>query len=84
MPIHSSLRALLAVSLALPGLAQEPDRSAKLSGFGTLEDKDEAARAGFDSHLTKPVDPATLGPMIARIPPPVSEGLPDGPCTRVR
>ena len=45
-----------------------------LSGFGTLEDKEKAAQAGFDSHLTKPVDPAILGPMIAGL---AAEALPD-------
>jgi CheY-like chemotaxis protein len=39
-----------------------------LTGFGTPEDKERALRAGFDAHLTKPVDPAVLGPMIAAIP----------------
>jgi PAS domain S-box-containing protein len=39
-----------------------------LSGFGTPEDKERAIQAGFDSHLTKPVDPAMLGPWLAAIP----------------
>jgi len=38
-----------------------------LSGFGTPEDKAEALAAGFDAHLTKPVDPAGLGAMIANL-----------------
>jgi signal transduction histidine kinase len=36
-----------------------------MTGFGTPEDKRQAAQAGFDAHLTKPVDPAVLGPMLA-------------------
>ena len=40
-----------------------------LSGFGTPEDKEEALRAGFEAHLTKPVDPAGLGPMLAGMEP---------------
>jgi len=50
---------------ATPGL--EGIHLVAVSGFGTPEDKEHARRAGFDSHLTKPVDPAILGPMIARI-----------------
>jgi PAS domain S-box-containing protein len=51
---------------ATPGL---PDMHLiALTGFGTPEDKARALQAGFDGHLTKPVDPAVLGPMIAAIP----------------
>ena len=39
-----------------------------LTGFGTAEDKDRTMQAGFDQHLTKPVDPAALEPLIERIP----------------
>jgi CheY-like chemotaxis protein len=38
-----------------------------LSGFGTPEDKAQAAQAGFERHLTKPVAPASLGPLIASL-----------------
>ena len=38
-----------------------------MTGFGTQEDRDQALGAGFDAHLTKPVDPASLAPMIARL-----------------
>ena len=38
-----------------------------MTGFGTQEDRDRALRAGFDAHLTKPVDPETLVRMIARL-----------------
>jgi len=50
----------------VPGL--EAVHLIALSGFGTPEDKAKAARAGFDAHLTKPVDPAILGPLIAGVP----------------
>jgi CheY-like chemotaxis protein len=52
-----------------------------MSGFGTPEDKARAAQAGFDTHLTKPIDPALLGPMIANLPavPPVPPGS-SSPC----
>ncbi len=36
-----------------------------LSGFGRPEDKAQAAAAGFDHHLTKPVDIDTLLALIA-------------------
>jgi CheY-like chemotaxis protein len=39
-----------------------------LTGFATPEDKDRATLAGFDLHLTKPIDPALLEPLIAAIP----------------
>jgi CheY-like chemotaxis protein len=39
-----------------------------LTGFGTPEDKAKAMLAGFDLHLTKPIDPATLDSLIAGIP----------------
>jgi len=39
-----------------------------LTGFGAPEDKAKARLAGFDLHLTKPLDPATLEPLIASIP----------------
>jgi CheY-like chemotaxis protein len=38
-----------------------------LTGFGAPEDLDQACEAGFDAHLTKPVDPAALGAFIGRI-----------------
>jgi signal transduction histidine kinase len=47
-----------------------------LSGFGTPEDKERARQAGFDSHLTKPVDPAILEPMLARLGPCASATVP--------
>lgn len=40
---------------------------AALTGFGQTEDKDKARQAGFDTHLTKPVDPTALEQLIARI-----------------
>ncbi|MDR3673369.1 MAG: ATP-binding protein [Holophaga sp.] len=39
-----------------------------LTGFGTAEDRAKARLAGFDLHLTKPIDPASLEPLIASIP----------------
>jgi PAS domain S-box-containing protein len=38
-----------------------------MTGFGAQEDRERALSAGFDAHLTKPVDPETLAPMIARL-----------------
>jgi CheY-like chemotaxis protein/two-component sensor histidine kinase len=37
-----------------------------LSGYGQVEDKQKAMRAGFDAHLVKPVDLATLEKALAR------------------
>jgi signal transduction histidine kinase/CheY-like chemotaxis protein len=39
-----------------------------LTGFGAPEDKARAAQAGFDGHLTKPVQPEDLLALIAGIP----------------
>jgi len=39
-----------------------------LTGFATPEDKARSEQAGFDLHLTKPIDPAALESLIAGIP----------------
>jgi CheY-like chemotaxis protein len=39
-----------------------------VTGFGSAEDKLKAEQAGFDTHLTKPVDPGELERIIARVP----------------
>jgi CheY-like chemotaxis protein len=36
-----------------------------LTGFGQEQDKEEATRAGFDAHLTKPADEAALATILA-------------------
>jgi CheY-like chemotaxis protein len=36
-----------------------------LTGWGQEQDKDDARRAGFDAHLTKPADPAALEQLLA-------------------
>jgi CheY-like chemotaxis protein len=36
-----------------------------VTGWGQEEDKRQAAEAGFDHHLTKPVDPAALAELLA-------------------
>ena len=36
-----------------------------LTGFGQEQDKEKAARAGFDAHLTKPADGAALARILA-------------------
>jgi CheY-like chemotaxis protein len=35
-----------------------------ISGFGQHEDKEHSRQAGFDVHLTKPVDPAALAEVL--------------------
>jgi PAS domain S-box-containing protein len=39
-----------------------------LSGWGQAEDKLKSSQAGFDDHLVKPVEPATLRDLLAAIP----------------
>jgi CheY-like chemotaxis protein len=39
-----------------------------LSGYGQEEDKRQAREAGFDLHVTKPVDPETLERALRTIP----------------
>ena len=36
-----------------------------LTGYGQDEDRRRARQAGFDEHLTKPADPATLESLLA-------------------
>jgi CheY-like chemotaxis protein len=38
-----------------------------VSGYGLSEDKRRAQEAGFNLHMTKPVDPAALNRTLARI-----------------
>jgi signal transduction histidine kinase/CheY-like chemotaxis protein len=40
-----------------------------LTGFNSREDKDKARQAGFDLHLTKPVDPMALEQLLVELPP---------------
>lgn len=44
-----------------------------LTGWGRGEDKRRALEAGFDHHLTKPVEPADLDKLLALIPPPEAQ-----------
>jgi CheY-like chemotaxis protein len=37
-----------------------------LTGYGQSTDRQRSQEAGFDEHLLKPVDPATLEALIAR------------------
>ncbi len=37
-----------------------------LTGYGEQQDKDRAQKAGFDHHLTKPIDPDTLQKLLTR------------------
>jgi DNA-binding response OmpR family regulator len=40
-----------------------------LTGWGQEDDKRQALEAGFDHHLTKPVNPAQLEALIAALTP---------------
>jgi signal transduction histidine kinase/ActR/RegA family two-component response regulator len=68
------------VDIGLPGMdgydvarrLREEDATANailvaLTGYGHNEDRARARTAGFDRHLTKPVDPDTLYALLARI-----------------
>jgi CheY-like chemotaxis protein len=48
-----------------------------LTGWGQEQDKQAARNAGFDHHLTKPVDPDELGRVLESLL--QRDGLPDGP-----
>jgi len=37
-----------------------------LTGFGQPDDHRQTATAGFDHHLTKPIDPAVIRDLLAR------------------
>ena len=50
---------------AIPGLRELP--LVALTGFGLEEDRRRALSAGFDHHLTKPVDPSRLRTLVARL-----------------
>jgi CheY-like chemotaxis protein len=39
-----------------------------VTGYGRAEDKQRAKGAGFDLHLTKPVEPEALRGLVAKLP----------------
>jgi CheY-like chemotaxis protein len=41
-----------------------------VTGWGQDEDRARSREAGFDLHLTKPVDPAAVEALLASLPPP--------------
>jgi CheY-like chemotaxis protein len=44
-----------------------PIRLIALTGYGTAEDRRRAAAAGFDTHLTKPVEPESLARLLTTV-----------------
>jgi CheY-like chemotaxis protein len=56
---------------AARGIRSQPDGKhvtlVALTGWGQEQDRRRAADAGFDHHLTKPVDPRTVEALIARL-----------------
>ena len=52
----------------LPGNAARV--SIAVTGWGQDEDRLRSREAGFDLHLTKPLDPAALEAVLAGLPPP--------------
>jgi CheY-like chemotaxis protein len=53
-----------AVARALRGEAGSRVRLVALSGYGQREDKARALAAGFDRHVTKPLDPREIDRLI--------------------
>jgi CheY-like chemotaxis protein len=67
------------IDVGLPGMdgyevaraiRQRPDGGGvcliALTGYGQAEDQRRALAAGFDLHLTKPIDPAKIHDLLAR------------------
>jgi PAS domain S-box-containing protein len=52
------------VARRLRARAARSVRLVALSGYGQPRDREQSRAAGFDAHLVKPVDPATLGEVI--------------------
>jgi CheY-like chemotaxis protein len=38
-----------------------------LTGYGSEDDRERALAAGFDDHVAKPIEPATLEALMSRI-----------------
>ncbi|MBA2355335.1 MAG: GAF domain-containing protein [Acidobacteria bacterium] len=68
---------LVFLDIGLPGISgydvarhvrDDPDQAGTtlvaMTGWGSDDDKQRASEAGFDLHLTKPVDPAVLGAVL--------------------
>jgi len=75
---ESYLPSVILMDIGMPGLngyeacrriRQQPwsaqSTMIALTGFGKEEDRERSRDAGFDHHLVKPVDPATLGLLLA-------------------
>lgn len=78
---------LVLLDIGLPGLTgyevarllrESADGSAlvlaAMTGYGQEEDRERARAAGFDHHLTKPVDLARLREILAALPRPATDG----------
>jgi CheY-like chemotaxis protein len=72
--------AVVLLDIGLPGmdgyavaraLHADPDNPVKLlaalTGYGQQEDRERSAAAGFDVHLTKPVEPSRLQVLLAEL-----------------
>ena len=57
MPRMNGYEAVAEIRKRLPG---HPVRIVAITGWGQYDDKQRAAAAGFDMHMTKPVDPAAV------------------------
>jgi CheY-like chemotaxis protein len=56
------------VARALRAEVGQPAALIALSGYGQEEDQRRAREAGFDLHLTKPVDPLVLTELLETLP----------------
>jgi CheY-like chemotaxis protein len=56
-------------------------RAAALTAYARPEDRERALAAGFEAHITKPIDPDRLVEAIARLCNKVPSAVPMGPAT---
>jgi CheY-like chemotaxis protein len=55
------------VARALRAVSGTPAYLVALSGYGQQQDKERAKAAGFDAHMTKPVDATALEKLLANL-----------------
>jgi len=67
---------------ACAGIRNQPANSdaviIAVTGWGQDEDRRQSEQAGFNLHLTKPVDPAAVAALLASLPAPRNGVFPGG------